>query len=235
MNDKEFLKIIKESFYRYLDTGSRSNEKLKILHPAVAKDLQNRLGDSYVVHSLGVGDGKEILMKGRYMAKKVDVGIEKDGEVIAGVALKFIMRNYKQNSSNYFENMFGETSNIRASGKPYYQILILPSKVPYFDNKRKLKKYEVINDRNLVKYITLSNDNIDEFMFVPNKTLIYLIDIPEVSSDVDDFYKYIDYYYKNDDFVITKNNGNYLFGDSVIYNDYNKFIETIISDVKDYN
>lgn len=130
MTNQEFLEVIKESFNKYLETHSRSNEKLKILHGKIAKDLQKRLGQSYIIHSLGLRDGKEINMPGKYMPKKVDIAIEKNKEIVGAIALKFIMSNYSQNSNNYFENMLGETSNIRANGKPYFQILILPTVVP---------------------------------------------------------------------------------------------------------
>ncbi len=59
MNNTDFLQVITSSFKRYLDTGSRSNEKLKVLHGAIAKDIKLRLGKGYEVSSLGVGDGKE--------------------------------------------------------------------------------------------------------------------------------------------------------------------------------
>lgn len=74
MTNEEFLSKVKDSFYKYLDTGSRSNEKLKILHGSIAGDLQKALGTGYKVHSLGYKDSKEAEMHGRYMDKKVDIG-----------------------------------------------------------------------------------------------------------------------------------------------------------------
>lgn len=228
MNNQEFLGIVKKSFNKYLETGSRSNKKLKILHGAIAEDLKNRLGDGYVIHSLGYNDDAEVLMSGRYMNKKVDIAIERDGEVIAAIALKYIMRNYSQNSNNYFENMLGETANIRSAGKPYFQIFILPSKVPYFKRGGELGHIEVITKHNLFKYIKLSNDNVQEFMHTPNKTLIYLVDMPEISSKtVKNTDEYVNYYQTNNDFEVTENMGSYEFGSSVIYNNYEVFIDKV--------
>ena len=213
MNNQEFLGIVKKSFNKYLETGSRSNEKLKILHGAIAEDLKNKLGDGYIIHSLGYNDDVEVKMTGRYMDKKVDIAIEKDGEVIAAIALKYIMRNYSQNSNNYFENMLGETANIRSSGKPYFQIVILPSKVPYFKKGGELDHIEVISKHNLFKYIKLSNDNVQEFLHTPNKTLIYLVDMPEISlQTVKNTNEYVNYYQKNNDFVFMENTELYGFG-----------------------
>lgn len=226
MNNEEFLNKVKEAFYKYLETGSRSNEKLKILHGSIAADSRARLGADYKVHSLGFGNDKEVGMDGRYMNKKVDIAVEKDGEVIAAIALKFIMRNYSQNSNNYFENMLGETANIRAAGKPYFQVLIIPSKVPYFDNKHKIKKIEVITNHNLEKYIKLSNDNVEDFMHTPNKTLLCLVDIPDIPDTVKTEQEYIEYY-KGIDYTVNHSGQEHEFGSSVIYNDYEKFIDKI--------
>lgn len=227
MNNLEFLQKVKEAFDKFLTTGSNSNEKLKILHGAIAEELQNKLGNSYTVHSLGLGDGKEQSMLGRYMDKKVDIGIEKDGKIIAAIALKFIMQNYGQNSNNYFENMLGETANIRTTGKPYFQIIILPSKVPYYEDGGKLKKIEKIQKHHLKKYINLSNDNIDLYFHTPNKTLLYLIDIPDFPATVTNRTEYKNYYIENNDFEICESKEPYTFGDLFIYNDYEKFIEKI--------
>ena len=68
------------------------------------------------------------------------------------------MSNYSQNSNNYFENMLGETANIRSAGKPYIQMVILPSKVPYFKKGGELGHMEIISKHNLSKYIKLSHD-----------------------------------------------------------------------------
>src|SRR5690554_590456 len=109
-----FLEATKKSFITSLETGPRSNEKLKVLHGFIAEDLQNRLGKEYIVKSLGFKDGKEEKITGRYMDKNVDITVIKNKKKIAGVAVKFVMSNYSQNSNNYFENMLGETANIRS-------------------------------------------------------------------------------------------------------------------------
>ena len=76
MNNEEFLSLIGDSFKKYLYTGSRSNEKLKILHGGIAKDLQNRLGNDYQICSLVIGNGNEVKLNGRYTEKVVDISIK---------------------------------------------------------------------------------------------------------------------------------------------------------------
>ena len=233
MNNTEFLAKTKESFYKYLKTGPRSNEKLKVLHGAIAKDLKERLGEEYEVHSLGYGNSKEENMTGRYMKKRVDISIEKNNEIIGAIALKFIMRNYSQNSNNYFENMLGETSNIRTTGKPYFQIIILPSQVPYFNKDKEVTKIEKVTKNNFSKYIQLSHDNISEFMHTPNKTLLYLIDIPIPEKDkIPNEKMYKKYYKSNNKFTITPHEATYDIGNTIIYNDYEKFIDKVMHYIK---
>ena len=100
MNNQEFLDIVAQSFVVFLETGSRSNQKLKILHGAISNDFQKRLGVLYKIKSLGIGDGKEQLLKGRYVDKKVDITIYKKDLPIAGIGVKFVMQNYCQNANN---------------------------------------------------------------------------------------------------------------------------------------
>jgi len=233
MNNEEFLEIIKKSFYKYLETNSRSNEKLRILHGAIARDLKNRLNNEYELHSLGYKNDKEVNMIGRYMKKKVDIAIEKNGEIISAIALKFIMRNYSQNSNNYFENMLGETANIRSSGKSYFQIVIIPSKVPYFKKDGKLDHIETISENNLSKYIKLSNDNVDESMQTPTKTLIYLIDMPELSLlEIKNYNEYVEFFKNSNDYKIKASSVLHMFGSAVIYNNYEEFMEKLTEYIK---
>ncbi len=227
MTNEEFLKKVKESFYKYLATGSRSNEKLKILHGAISEDILSRIGNKYKVHSLGIGDNREVSMLGRYMEKKVDIAIERNNKVIAALALKFIMSNYSQNSNNYFENMLGETANIRSAGNPYFQIIILPSKVPYFRRDGTISGIEIITAHNLSKYVKLSTDDIQDYMHTPNKTLFYLIDMPEIPSSINNRIELGNFYASNSDFSVRESMEPYGFGGTIIYNDYNKFIDEV--------
>jgi hypothetical protein len=182
MINKEFLKQINNSFQAYLENGPRSNEKLKGLHGFVAKTLANRLGSGYKIVSLGYKDGKEQKIHGYYIDKNVDLTVLKGTEPVAGVSLKFVMSNYSQNSNNYFENMLGETANIRSKGIPYFQIIILTQNAPYFDSKRTISKFEEITKTNLRKYEILSEDKINVFLHSPDKTLIYIVKMTKDNS-----------------------------------------------------
>lgn len=102
MNNRAFLKTLTESFRKYLTTSSSSNEKLKIIHGAVASHLEQCLNDEkdeFIVRSLGFMDGKECRIAGRYIDKAVDIAVlDKNEQPVSGMAFKFVMSNYKQNS-----------------------------------------------------------------------------------------------------------------------------------------
>ena len=97
--NQEFLKCLERSFLKYLEKGAKGvcgTGKLKILHPHIAEDLRNVLGDKYQVYSLDERHGKEKIIRGRYMEKRVDIAIMKGEKPMAGVGIKFIMSNYRK-------------------------------------------------------------------------------------------------------------------------------------------
>lgn len=231
MTNEEFLEVIKKSFATYLFVGtSRSTAKLKTLHGRIATDLENLLGEEFTIKSQGYGNDKEGSIDGRYYPKNVDITILKKGKPVAGYAVKFVMRNYSQNSNNYFENMLGETANIRANSIPYFQIFIIFEKVPYYSSGGEFKRYDVISEHNLDKYLALSKDDPSIFFHAPDKTLVVLIKLKE---------KALNYYFKNSndyaeyyrsviddsDLMSYFNKIKDSFDDSVIYNNYEDFLK----------
>lgn len=233
INNKNFLNVIKKSFKTFLATGARSNEKLKILHGDIAKSVKEKLGSDYEVKSLGFEDGKEFIMDGRYNPKAVDITIMKDNIDLAGIAVKFVMNNYSQNSNNYFENMLGETANIRSNNKKYFQVFVIPDEMPYYKKGGGISKWEKLTENNIKKYIKISNDDIEKYYHTPDKILIFVIKLPNFDkTKITNKEEYNDFYLKNEeDFLISeKNFGN--FGDAVIYNNYEYFIDKIYHHIK---
>lgn len=235
MNNNQFLQTIANSFIRFLETSPRSNKKLIILHGEIAKDIKARLGEGYDIKALGIGNGKEGKMDGRYMKKSVDILISKNNTDIAGIAVKFVMNNYSQNSNNYFENMLGETANIRAKGGKYFQILILPKDLPYYNNKGKITKWEKITEHNIDKYTALSTDNTEIFLHTPTKTLLNIIRLPECNhEEINSRSKYKKYYLgiKDNLLVKTSNGISMEPNGTVLLNDYETFIDKVVHSIK---
>lgn len=75
-----------------------------------------------------------------YIDKMEDITIQHKGKDVGGIAIKFVMQNYSQNSNNYFENMLGETANIRCNSIPYFQVFIILDKLPYYNKQKKTQK-----------------------------------------------------------------------------------------------
>ena len=234
MNNEQFLVTLKQSFLTYLKTGARSNKKLEVLHGAISQDLSERLNDTdYSVYSLGYGKGKEHKINGRYIDKAVDITIKENDIPVAGIAVKYVMSNYSQNSNNYFENMLGETANIRSAQIPYFQIFVIPDKIPYFDKDGIITKWERINEHNLKKYIKLSEDNIDNYLHTPNKTLVFIVHIQDNHAEVK-IYNKADYenYYLSNTFDMKVSALDFQFGKTIVYNDYDTFMQKIVFAVK---
>ena len=232
LNNQQFIDIIRKSFKTYLTIdSSRSTAKLKILHGSIAKDIKELFGAGYTVLSQGIGNDYEGSIQGRYYPKNVDITVSKNGKPIAGYAIKFVMRNYSQNSNNYFENMLGETANIRTANCPYFQIFIILDKLPYYKNSGELAKWEEFTDHNITKYCRLSYDDVDNFFHTPNKTLIYVVHtMPEVNEyEVFTKTEYLEHYRKN---VPTMSLSRHRYPSiapdgAVILNDYEKFINKV--------
>lgn len=188
--NQKFLKCLERSFLKYLEKGAkgvRGTGKLKILHPHIAEDLRNVLGDGYQVYSLDEKHGKEKIIRGRYMDKRVDIAVMKGEKPVAGVGVKFIMSNYRQNSNNYFENMLGETANIRTNNILYFQIVICFVRSPYFfreENKERIiKNFEKVSLAHLEKYQILSQDDTLVYLHSPMKTLLVLVDFANIDCE----------------------------------------------------
>ncbi len=233
MNNTQFLNCIAKSFQKFLETHSRSNEKLKILHGQIAQDLSLALGKSYEIKSLGYKEGKEDKISGRYLDKAVDITILKDNMIIAGIGVKFVMQNYAQNSVNYFENMLGETANIRSNDIPYFQIFIIPDKLPYYKRGGEFDHWEFFSSHNVRKYLILSKDNVERFVHTPIKTLLFVVQLPQIKKEIKNKDEYKNHYLGLKKMKIQLSKNDYgEFQKSVIFNDYEKYIDKIVHYIK---
>jgi hypothetical protein len=235
LDNSEFLKVITNSFYRFLLSGtSTTTDKLKPLHGAIAKDIHEKLGEEYDVVAQGYGDDKEIRVQGRYMRKAVNITIQKDGRDIAGVSVRFVMQNYSQNANNYFEGMLGETANLRSNNFPYFQVFIILDKIPHYKNDRDktITRWEEFKDFHAAKYQALAHDNVDVFYHTPNKTLICVVHIPDTDEGIDNKNKYCDFY-RYSDFVAEWADIDFESQEhSVIFNNYETFIDKVYHTIK---
>lgn len=198
----------------------------------MAADIAGRLGDSYTVWSKGYSYDREKTIGGRYIDKQVDICICRKDMPLAGIAVKFVMQNYSQNSNNYFENMLGETANIRCKGYPYFHIFIILDKLPYYDRYKNIKGWETFSDHNISKYAVLSSDDARAFYHTPDKTLLYVVHLPEPECELNTAQEYLDYY-RTGNHTLSLTEHNYEeFAGNVILNDYDTFIDKVYHTVK---
>lgn len=228
LTNEAFLKVISDSFEAFLVKGtSRSTDKLKPLHGAIARDIALRLGKDYDVLSQGIGSDKEAVIRGRYISKKVDITIRHKYKPVAGIAVKFVMQNYSQNSNNYFENMLGETANIRCNHCPYFQVFIILDRLPYYNRNKIIIRWESFTDHNVAKYVALSKDDTDVYFHTPNKTLLYVVHLPDPQCEVNTNAEYMEYYRTHDHQLALAVHSYKGFEKAVIINDYETFIRKV--------
>ena len=175
-----FIKAINASFSAYNKKGgARSNKKLIPIHKFLSETILGKLKNGYSIKSLGIGDGKEATIDGKYYPKDLDVAIFKNNKIVATVSFKFVTSNYQQNANNYFENLMGETANIRRQNIGFAHFLVLRGHTPYYSKNKgnlrgKEKKIEIISEKHLQKYIKLFNDM--DFPHKPDLMGVCLLD-----------------------------------------------------------
>lgn len=150
---------LKTSHKTLLSTHPRSPKKLIPPHQWIKETLKKNLGSDYEYYAAGDSNSKfdkEYKVIGQFYDKMVDITVTKNDNVKGAVSFKFVASNYSQNSNNYFENLIGECFNIQAKDIPFCHVFVIRDKIPYYDNKRNVKKYEQLTEHNLDKYIKLN-------------------------------------------------------------------------------
>ena len=175
---KNFLQALTKTFKAYNEFGARSNKKLTPIHSWISKTINDLLNGEFDVNSLG--NGGERTLDGKYYPKNLDITVSKKEKILSTVSFKFVTSNYKQNGNNYFENLLGETANIRRVNVGFAHLLVLRAHTPYYDkNKGNLRgeqtKIEVLNEHDLAKYIKLFIDQ--DFPHKPDVLGIVVIDV----------------------------------------------------------
>lgn len=156
-----FLNAIKDTFHAYNKYGARSNKKLIPIHTWFANEIISGLGNDYSSRSLGKDGEYEI--KGKYYSKIEDITVLNNQKPIVTLSFKFVTSNYAQNSNNYFENLLGETANIRRADVRFAHFLVLRGNTPYYDKaagnaRGQLIKIETLSEHHIEKYIKLFKD-----------------------------------------------------------------------------
>lgn len=164
-------KIIQNQFLMIEENpnSTRSNKITYELHKEIKEELKKMLGDQYEVIAQ---DTKEEKVEGLFGSKKCDITIKRENKVLGVVAVKVIRSSYKKNANNYFENMIGETINLKLKDIKVMQLIIIPE-VTLYRSKGQIKK-EIIGDTQLLKYLKLDNSNM---IYKPDLLHVHLVKI----------------------------------------------------------
>ncbi len=181
MNIKEqFRQGLERGYKKYLSVHPRSHEKIIPIHQALSEIILSKLGGEsagFSIKSLGINNNKELIFEGQYYSKGIDIAVLYKNKPVSGLGFKFITSNYKQNSNNYFENMLGETANLKRADFTYGQILVFKHQMPYYSSDKKtFTKIEHINEQNLAKYVRLHNDNVPLLYHKPDIIFLTFIE-----------------------------------------------------------
>jgi len=179
---KNFLVAISKSFIAYEQNGARSNKKLVPIHRFLAEMVAIKVGKGFTIKSLGFGDGKEVRIDGKYYPKYLDIAVFKSDKIIATISFKFITSNYKQNAYNYFEQLMGESANIRRQNVGFAHFVVFRGGTPYYlKNKENLRgeeiRREAIKEKDIQKYIKLFKDM--DFPHKPDLIGICILDFDQ--------------------------------------------------------
>lgn len=72
----------------------------------------------------------------------------------------------------------------------------------------------------------MSKEDPNKNFHVPNKILLYLVDLPELKN-ISTNQEIKEYYQKHPDYFVKESTKSYDFGPTIIYNNYNAFMEEI--------
>ena len=155
--EKSLLPKISESYRISCQANqNRGTRRLKIIHGWLKKELEKKTGTSEIRYQ-GLSEdtkSKEVRVEGKYYGKKVDLLVYGGEDIIGIVSVKFITRNYSQNSNNYFEQQLGEVLNLRKKEFVYGNLIFLCYPTPYY-SKGIITGFEKLSGPQISKYIRL--------------------------------------------------------------------------------
>ncbi len=157
-----------------------------------------------------------------------------DGAFLQEIVARYCAAFLQQSSDVLLLCQDLSTANIRANNCPYFQVFIILDRLPYYKKESKrITKWETFTEHNADKYITLSCDNVDMYFHTPNKTLLYVVHIPDNDELLDKTaQEYMDFYAKNDSLISLSSHSYVGFGNSIVLNDYVSFISKVYHTIK---
>ena len=178
--NQRFLTAMQQSYRMVQTYGTRSNQKIKVLHGWVQDELRRELGSNYTLTGQSLTSKHEENVDGMYYEKKVDVLVSRDGQELGVVSIKFVISNYWQNSINYFEQQIGETANLRRRNIVYGNLFCVTNPIPYKNRDGVITRNERVRDHDIQRYASLRSDH--EHIHAPDEMAIGVVNVIDYSA-----------------------------------------------------
>ena len=151
LEQKYFLQIINETYFKYFKYGPRSSKKVDYFHSSIKHILQ---GEFTTQKGFTIKLEYNIPSCNSSGKKKCDIVILKHNKPYIIFPVKIIMTNYKQNKNNSWENLTGELIHIKWKNPNIHiiPINVIMNKTPYLGNDKKIKKFECVEDHDIENY-----------------------------------------------------------------------------------
>lgn len=159
LEEKRFIQIINETYYKYFKYGPRSPKKVDYFHSAIKCILEQYFT---IKRGFNIKLEYNIISCNSSGKKKCDIVILKNNKPYIIFPVKIIMTNYKQNKNNSWENLTGELMHIKWCNPDIHiiPINILMDKTPYLKNNKEIKKFENVITSDIENYNQLIKNNI---------------------------------------------------------------------------
>ncbi|WP_338972033.1 hypothetical protein [Spiroplasma endosymbiont of Panorpa germanica] len=217
--------------------NSRSSQKVDGIHERISQDLDFILGSDYMIRTKKT-TGNEVNVKGAYVNKNVDIAIERisDKKIVAVIEVKMHLSSISKNLSNNFENLLGQSANMRSVNIPFFQVSFLNAEAPVFSLTNDLKM-ETINLKWVNRYLNLSFANSKDLKHVPDCTLIFAFNLLKSGGQCKnkrDYNRFIDesFLKKENSIQKYKLDQNLKFGPNVIFNEYLDFLVNVVNKIR---
>ena len=239
--NETFLLNVTNGYRRMIENNLKSTgkDKEEIQHDFIRLVLNPYLSDRYLIYSKteggGIYDEYELPIYAGD-GKKIDIVVYDTvyDNVVLCINCKFPLASYMKNMPNYEDILCGESYRLHKANPdtPIFNFIIMMSNIPVFNKDNDITRFDNINDEVIKSFDTLARGIVKEDKFLKGFALMVIDDnvVNENLTSIKtlDRFKWI---HQNPFSLEFSVNGTY---DNMIYNDFDRFINTILDCVKEY-